>query len=431
VRRRSGSFVTDCEENDGMTKLRFTRLLLAGCVSLTALDAAVAGGLERAGHNVDLLFDTSAFVGETAYSFVMPQRELDDVVDINPLNGNLNNRPNQGIADTENYVVPRIGFKARLGEPVDCMVDYSQPWGSHTHPGLNWAGANSNIETKIESDGFGATCSYKADVGRGQARLIGGVFYHEIGGFKDRLVAELPPILPFSGVGHLALDGDGVGWRIGAAYEIPEIAFRASLVYNSEIELDRITGVLDLTQVPRIPTIPALNNPLLGRVTPVFGSAALPQSVELKAQSGVAPGWLVFGALKWVDWSVLQSLPFCPIGTEAVPCVAGGPTQATSLELLYQDGWTVTAGVGHAFSSAWSGALSLTWDRGTSTTQGINRDTWTLVGGVSFTPDESFELRSGVALGVLTSGSSTDSHATYSYGNDFVGAVSATAKLRF
>ena len=409
-----------------MTKRRLTKLLLlAGCGSLTGVGTVLAGGIERGGHNIDLLFDPSGFVGETAYTFVMPQRDLDDVVDINPANGDLNGLPASGIRDTENYIVPRIGFKARFGAAVDCMVDYTHPWGAHTKPGLDWAGANSNVETEIESDGFGATCSYKADLGKGQARLIGGVFYHQIDGFKDRLVFELPPEVPLSGIGHLELAGEGVGWRIGGAYEIPEIALRASLVYNSEINLDRITGVLDLTQLP-----PA-DNPLLGISTPVFGSASLPQSVELKLQSGVAPGWLVFGTVKWVDWSVLQTIPFCPVGTEALPCVAGGSTQATSLELLYRDGWTVTGGIGHAFSSEWSGALSLSWDRGTATTQGTTTDTWTLASGLSYTPDPDFELRAGAALGVLTSGSSIDNHATYTFGNDLVAAVSAAAKLRF
>ena len=61
-----------------MTKRRLTKLLLlAGCGSLTGVGTVLAGGIERGGHNIDLLFDPSGFVGETAYTFVMPQRDLD------------------------------------------------------------------------------------------------------------------------------------------------------------------------------------------------------------------------------------------------------------------------------------------------------------------------------------------------------------------
>ncbi len=54
------------------------------------------------------------------------------------------------------------------------------------------------------------------------------------------------------------------------------------------------------------------------------------------------------GSLKWTDWSVLQDIPFYYKGV-----------RATSLDLLYRDGWTVTAGVGHKFNDQWSGALQV------------------------------------------------------------------------
>lgn len=419
-----------------MNNSRLNSLLLAGCVSLAAVGTAGAGGLERGGYNIDLLFDPARFASEASVVYVMPQRELDNVVDINPANGlgsnGIGGGDSSGVRDTESYAVPRIGFKAGFGDSVDCMADYSQPWGAHSNPGANWVGANSNIETKIESDNYAATCSYRMDAGKGQFRVLGGVFYQEVGGFKDRQVAPdivLTPGGPFdvpgSGVGRLELEGDGVGWRTGAAYEIPEIAFRASLVYNSEVDLGDITGTIDLTQVPGFidPT-----NPLLGVVTNVVGTQAMPDSVEFKIQSGIAPDWLAFGSIKWVDWSTFQEISFCNVD-QPEPCNAD--TDETSLELLYRDGWTVSGGIGHKFNEQWSGAAAITWDRGTSTTLGTQSDTWTLSGGASFTPTEMVELRFGGAVGVLTSGSSSDSEVAFDYGNDFVGALSAAAKMKF
>ena len=75
------------------------------------------------------------------------------------------------------------------------------------------------------------------------------------------------------------------------------------------------------------------------------------------------PGWLVFGSVKWTDWSQIQFIPFCPVGMS--PC-APGSTAINTLDLFYRDGWTVSGGVGHKFNDQWSGAVSLTWDRGTS-----------------------------------------------------------------
>ena len=387
--------------------------------SLAAAGAAQAGGLERAGYNVDLLFDSSRFTTEAGVVYVMPERKLNNVVDVNPLNGvgsnGIGGGATNGVSDTESYAIPRVGAKLGIGDNVDCLADYSQPYGAHSNPGRNWAGANSNVETKIESDGYAATCSYKFQAGKGQLRFIGGVSYLEIGGFKERLVSPLPlPVL--TGVGRVDLDASGMGWRAGVAYEIEEIALRVSAMYYSEVDLDNVSGNLDLTQVFGVPT-----------VIPVFGAATMPQAFELKAQSGIAPGWLAFGSVKWVDWSVLQTIPLCPVGTPT----CNTSTQVTSLNLGYRDGWTVTGGVGHKFTDTISGLFAISWDRGTATTYGTQSDTWTFAAGASFTPSENVELRVGGELGVLTSGSSIDSEVSYDYDNDLVSAVSAAIKVKF
>ncbi|MDQ0320186.1 long-chain fatty acid transport protein [Pararhizobium capsulatum DSM 1112] len=400
----------------------FTLAMVAGTVQ--------AGGLERGGYNIDLLFEPSTYAAEAAATYVNPQRELDNVVDINtaPTSGNLNGRPNNGIGETESYWVPRIGVKAGFGDSVDCMADYSQPWGAHTNPGSNWAGANDNIETKIESDNYAATCSYKWDVGQGQFRVIGGAFYQEVGGFKERLVTDLSLVSPtFSGVGRLDLEGNGWGWRTGVAYEIPEYALRASLVYNSAVDLDNLDGTIDLrnTLLPN-----GVGGFVPGTKYDVSSFASMPDSLELKVQSGIAPGWLAFGSVKWTDWSQLQIIQVNPNST------ADPRNLPTSLDLLYRDGWTITGGVGHKFNDQWSGAVSLTWDRGTSHGYGNQTDTWTVGTGVSYAPTENVELRLAGVVGILTSGSSAPmdgsaAEVTYDFGTDIVSAVSTSLKVKF
>ena len=401
-------------------------------MALLAATSAQAGGLERGGYNIDLLFDPSDYATEAATTYVAPQRELDNVVDINPLNGDLNGRPNNGIDDSEGYWIPRVGVKAKIFDDVNCIADYSQPWGAHTNPGANWAGANDNMETKIESDNYAATCSYKFDVGQGQLRLIGGAFYQEVGGFKERLTADLSGTgLPLSGVGRLDLEGSGWGWRTGVAYEIPDYALRVSLVYNSAVDLDNLDGTIDL----RNSVLPVPGGGFIpGTKYNVESFASMPDSLELKFQTGVAPDWLVFGSVKWTDWSQLQIIKVTAKDTTDPRNVP------TSLDLLYRDGWTVTGGVGHKFNEKLSGAMSLTWDRGTSHGYGSQTDTWTLGSGVSYNVSENVELRLAGAVGLLTSGSSrpqvvdgqtVGGNAQYDFGTDFFSAISTSLKVKF
>lgn len=416
-----------------------TKLISKGLMVLAAGCAfhapAMAGGLERGGYNIDLLFDQGRFAAESTATFVMPQRKLKNVVDTNPTNGDLNTLPGyeDSADDSENYWSPRIGAKAGFGD-ADCMFDYSQPYGAHTKPGDDWTGANENIETKVNSDNYALTCSYSFDAGPGQFRVIGGVNYLEMDGFKERLVVA-PELISLSsgglvtgsGVGRLDLEGDGWGWRAGVAYEIPEYALRASLMYYSQVKLNDVSGTVDLTGVPAF-----LGGAVLGAgtVIPVEGSTAMPDAVELKLQSGIAPDWLAFGSVKWTDWSQLQRIVFYNTGG----------TEVTSLDLGYRDGWTVTGGIGHKFNDQWSGAFSVTWDRGTSQDFGVQSDTWLFTTGVAYTPTENVELRLAGVIGILTSGDSTTSsidgvpvgdEADYEYDNDLVTALSASVRVRF
>lgn len=402
-----------------MRNLQLKALLGAGCFSLallgTAMNSAHAGGIERGGYDIDLLFDPAPFATDAEATYVMPGRKLKNAVDTTGAGLTIGSTAH----DSESYWVPRIGAKAEIVKGVDCMVDYSQPWGAHTAPGL-WNGSFSNIETDIKSNNYAGTCSYKMDAGKGQLRFIGGVFYQEVYGFKESY-AFLPGL-----IGRVDLEGSGWGWRAGIAYEIPDIALRASLVYNSQVKLDNIAGTLNVGGFP----------------TAIYGATQnMPDSLELKLQSGIAPGWLAFGSIKWVNWSVLQSVPICPVGFPASACFTGSPAAVTSLDLMYRDGWTVTTGIGHQFNEQWSGAAQISWDRGTSHGYGSQTDTWTLGGGVAYTPTPNVELRLAGAIGVLTSGHSgalagengyvAGTDVSYDFGNDLVAALSGGLKIKF
>ncbi|UIY30769.1 outer membrane protein transport protein [Neorhizobium galegae] len=215
-------------------------------------------------------------------------------------------------------------------------------------------------------------------------RVIAGTNYLQMDGFKERLVVA-PSVfspLPGSGVGRLDLEGDGWGWRAGIAYEIPEYALRASLMYYSQVKLDSVTGQVDLTNLPA-----ALGGlvPGAGTVIPVEGSTAMPEAIGSSCSLASLPIGLPSGSVKWTNWSVLQRIPFYN---------AGG-VEVTALELGYRDGWTVTGGVGHKFNEQWSGAVSLTWDRGTSQGFATLTDTWTVGAGVAYSPNKNVEILFG------------------------------------
>ncbi|AMD59298.1 OmpP1/FadL family transporter [Rhizobium pusense] len=429
-----------------MAKTAIFRGAVCFAVSIAAVTPSLAGGLERGGYNIDLLFDPSDYVLDSSATFVAPQRKVENARD-NPLkSGPLPASWSRTADDSENFWSTRIGAKASIGDFGDCMFDYSQPWGAHLNPGI-WQGSSYNIETKVKSHNYATTCRVKFDLGKGDFSIIGGGFYQELSGYKYRQVLG-PAVLglnpawsSFSGVGKLEMEGDGWGWRAGMAYEIPEIAFRASLVYNSAVDHD-LTGFADVRGIPQTP--PSISPTLAkygGKLVPIYGSVSMPDSIELKVQSGIAPDWLAFGSVKWTDWSQIQVIPFCAVGTS--PCVPSGADTLNTLDLFYRDGWTISGGVGHKFNEQWSGAVSLTWDRGTSTVIGTQTDTWTLGTQIVYSPNKNIEFKIAGALGLLTSGSSSinggpcgagftcGNEAGYDFGNDLVAAISTGVKVKF
>ncbi|MEI8701324.1 OmpP1/FadL family transporter [Mesorhizobium sp. ISC15] len=406
-----------------MNNLRLKALLGAGCFSLLISGVANAGGFDRGGVNIDQLFDAAPYSFDAGITYVSPQRTLKNV---QRLDGS-------GMSTSEidvggDYAVPRVGFKANIFEPLDCLATYTEPYGAEADFGMNNAYSPTAVKYYVKTNDFGLTCSYKVNLGKGAIRFIGGVSYQEVDAFLSRQT-----LLAFgnTGLGKFKLSDEAWGWRVGTAYEIPEIALRASLIYSSSYKYDGLSGTVDSTGFRG--AFPADLIPGSTGVFPVSASAEIPQAVELKLQSGIAPGWLAFGSIRWQEWSRLGIIPINGVRSP----VTGAPSPV-SFDLLYRDGWTVTGGIAHKFTDQLSGAVSLTWDRGTSTTSGYQSDTWSVASGISYSPNDKIEVRLGGSIGVLTGGSSTFTGVgdtanaiTYTYGDDLLLAGSASVKVKF
>ena len=119
------------------------------------------------------------------------------------------------------------------------------------------------------------------------------------------------------------------GYLIGAAYEIPEIAFRLAGTYHFEIEhtADTVENINGATT--------------LGSVT-----FKTPQSFNLEFQTGIAKDTLLTASYRWTEFSATDVIP-TRLGTDLVNL---------------DDGHRYTLGVGRRFSDAFSGSLTLSYE---------------------------------------------------------------------
>lgn len=331
-------------------------------VSFAALAAVIASasvadatGFTWGTANTDILFKDGTVNFENSVTVVNPNRKFDS----NPVPGL------SGTRFSETYYIPNIAAKYSFSDNFDCAFTYTTPWGGDSK--FEVFDGHGKEKEKFKTDEYATTCAYFVPMEKGRLAFIGGVFYEDFKYEFDGVTRVGPLFTPLD----FDLKSHDWGWRAGVAYEIPEYAFRTQLLYRSGTDHSG-TSTAHL--------------PALGVELPASGEGSLPQSIELKAQTGVAPGWLVFGSVKWTDWSALDQLDL----------TLGGRSFSNIYE--WRDGWTVTAGVGHDFTDRISGALSFTYDRGVSTGWDYFGDSYIVAANAGIKDDWGGKLSAAIAV---------------------------------
>jgi long-chain fatty acid transport protein len=286
-------------------------LLTASAVTMAAT-GAFAGGFERSGNPVGFMFEAGNYA-ELTFGIVSPE---------------VNGSAGGGLAPTGDVspTYRQLGFaiKTDLNEKISLGLSIDPTFGADifypagTGYPLRGTNAELNGDTLSVIGRYKFNESFSAHAG---IRSVG------VGG----------NVAIFSGGNPLyaaGFDTDrDVGYLVGAAFEKPEIALRVALTYQSST-----THTLTST-VTGAPALPASLYPVV----------ELPQSVTLDFQSGVAANTLVFGSIRWADWTATElNAPLYPLN----PLVG-----------YSNDSWTYNIGVGRKFNDNWSGAISIGYEK--------------------------------------------------------------------
>lgn len=302
------------------------KTLLISTVVLSAVSgAAWAGGVERTNQSMSVLFEEGRYL-QFSLSAVSP--------DVSGVGSALGPTPGALSGDmTESYLNFGAAYKADLNDTWSYALIYDQPYGA-------------NVAYPAGTGYFagGATAELKSNALTGilQYNLPSNVSFHA--GLRVQTLAAVAS-LPF--LAGYSVDGErdvALGYLVGAAYERPDIALRVALTYLSEIEHE-----LDTTE-----TGPAS----VSSVTPI----TTPQALNLEFQSGVAQDTLVFGSVRWVDWTEFSIAPVVYTG---VPATLGRP-----LVSYDDDRTTFTLGVGRRLNETWSVSGQVSYEASTGSLTG-------------------------------------------------------------
>ncbi|MDZ7602186.1 MAG: outer membrane protein transport protein [Hoeflea sp.] len=403
--------------------LKSTVVGLAASVALTS--SAIAGGFNRGSANLDGLFSDSLGV-YSGVTYVAPGRSYSRVTGVRVVGGAAGAFTQGEVEFGDSFVVPYASAGGQIVDNVACVGSYSQPYGADS----TYSGAITYhiASQSLASRELGLTCSYRHELGKGRLSFIGGVFNEHI---QYKQARNFNLAFGNTGDSTINVTSDTWGYRLGLAYEIPEIALKASLMYRSQTDHDA-TGTYGNTPFRTLAiaggTPAGIANALYGAntATTASTSASLPQSVELAVQSGIAPGWLAFGSVKWTEWSVLRSITL-------VEGLARQPFSTS--RFFFKDGWTVTGGVAHRFNDQLAASASLTWDRGVSTGWDTLTDQWTIAGGVAYDVNKNVQFRLGGAAIHFASGQKSRTASAVDYTatspSEWGYALSASAAIKF
>lgn len=286
---------------------------ILGATALTlAASAAMAGGIDRSGQPITWLFEDGNYA-ELSFGHITPSVSGATLAPMGPLPAGM---PSGNMA--KSYNMASLALKMNLSEKLSLGLALDNSFGADiSYPVQPYPLAGTRAT--IDSDSITLAARYKFNdsfSAHAGLRSVG------VGGNVAIVQGGVP-----SYVASFGSDRD-TGFLMGVAYEKPEIAMRVALTYFSETTHD-----MDATLMVPMP---------LSTVT----SVKLPKAVNLDFQTGIAANTLLFGQVRWVDWTALNL-----VGP------GGQPLLSYSSDTL-----SYTLGVGRKFNDTWSGAVTVGYE---------------------------------------------------------------------
>lgn len=291
------------------------RILLATSAIISAASGAMAGGVERSSQSVAILFEQGRYA-ELNFGRFSPD-----------VSGTVGGGAVSSGDMAGDYNSWSLGYKMDIGDRMALAMILDQPIGANVnYPGTPAPGSYplAGSTATLSSNAITALLRYKFE---NNVSVYGGLRYETVHG-----EVSLP------GIGAYTLDTNydsELGYVVGVAWEKPEIAARVALTYNSAI-----THSLESTEGGFAPG------------TTVAGfDTEVPQSLNLEFQTGIAKDTLLFGSIRWQDWTAFV------INPPRYPDALGNLVDYASDRVTYN------LGIGRRFNENWAGAVTIGYEK--------------------------------------------------------------------
>lgn len=282
------------------------RIVMATAALVAGVTGAQAGGVERSSQSVAILFEQGRYA-ELSFGHFDPT-----------VSGRLGGVGASSGDMSSSYNSWSLGYKMDIGDRMAFAMILDQPIGANVAYPTGTTYPLTGSTAKLSSSAITALLRYKFE---SNVSVYGGLRYETVHGEVS---------LPIVGGYRLDTNYDSeLGYVVGVAWEKPEIAARIALTYNSAI-----THNLEATE--------------FGAASGTFDTE-IPQSLNLEFQTGIAKDTLLFGSIRWQEWTAFV------INPPAYP-------PAANLVDYASDRITYNLGLGRRFNENWSGAVTVGYE---------------------------------------------------------------------
>ncbi|SFI39691.1 OmpP1/FadL family transporter [Jannaschia pohangensis] len=304
------------------------RFATAVVATIIGAGTATAGGLDRSGQNINILFEEGTYA-ELSFGYVAPTVDGNDLAAFR----------GQATGDVAgNFIRAGLGYKQQINDQLSFALIVDQPYGAD----IAYAPGVPGVGGSLTLGGTRATLNATALTGlvryefTDRFSVHGGIRAQTINAAVDLRGGGYGPLGTYS----VTLDGDtAFGFQVGGAYEIPEIALRLAVTYFSEIDHEFQSVETGLTPV-------AVNG-----ITEV----TTPEAINIDFQTGIAKDTLAFASFRYADYGVVR----------VSPPVFNGATGGASLTNI-DTARDLSIGVGRRFSDQLSASVALNFSDGGS-----------------------------------------------------------------
>ncbi|OOW09676.1 Transporter [Acinetobacter sp. 8I-beige] len=371
--------------------MKLTALRSAILLSLIPTTSVFAAGLDRSGQSIAAFLQPGNYF-EAGISILDPEVKGKDT------------SGNQTGDMASDYYFPHAALKIQATDHFSVGLIYDQPFGADAE----YSGNSTFVENRpvpfqggtsvtVDTQNLNLLFGYQPNE---NWNLYAGAVYQTVDG---TVLLRGTTYSVFNGYDFRTGEDESVGWLAGVAYQIPEIALKASVTYRSEID-HKMTADENFGAAGFITGPASALNPIMTALNASSGETKLttPQSVNVDFQTGIMANTVAFANVRWVDWSNFKVQPYNFAKLSQIlgqsGLVADKPNGFNLIDYK-EDQISATVGVGRKFNERWGGNVSVGWDSGAGnpvTTLGPTEGFWSVGTGVRFSPAENYFIGAGV-----------------------------------